>query len=83
MAMMRASPDWLHLPAAFVPLTAESFVDSMLDLLGDKKQSFAGHLHPLMMLLDAIVTGMYMLNNACIVRLRTRLSYAIPVTYDL
>ena len=66
---MRTSPDCLCLPAdtGFVPLTAGSFVDSMLDLLGDKRQSFAGHLHPLILLLDAIVTGIYMLRIACVV----------------
>ena len=78
--VMRMSPDCLCLSAAFVPLTAETFMESMLDLLGDERQSFAGHLHPLILLLDAIATGNYMLHIACIVCLSKRLCYAVSVT---
>jgi len=45
------------LSADFAQLTAETFVESVLDVFGDERQSPACYVHPPILLLEALAKG--------------------------
>ena len=48
--------------ADFAPLTAETFVESLLDVFGNERKSLGGYVYPLILLLDALAKGVSLMH---------------------